>query len=113
MNIRPTGLRRCCGTMTATAACRDISTRWDVGLLYRARELMSVATAKEFFLLTEWSEGATYHKDLERMAGATKPTALDPEADRSVGHIFGRHSPGETDRSTTLSASASRIARPR
>jgi adenylylsulfate kinase-like enzyme len=49
----------------------------DVGAFTARGELMSVAAAKEFFLLTEWSEGATYHKDLERMAGATKPTALD------------------------------------
>ncbi|MCE3225320.1 MAG: uncharacterized protein K0S58_3500, partial [Nitrospira sp.] len=49
----------------------------DVGAFTDRGELMSVAAAKEFFLLTQWSEGATYHKDLERLAGAAKPTALD------------------------------------
>ena len=49
----------------------------DVGAFTARGELMSVAAAKEFFLLTEWSEGDTYHKDLERLADAVRPTALD------------------------------------
>ncbi len=49
----------------------------DVGAFTKKGELMSVAPAKEFFVLTEWSEGASYHKDLERLADAAKPTALD------------------------------------
>jgi len=49
----------------------------DVGAFTARGELMSVAEAKEFFLLTDWSEGETYHKDLERLAQAGKPTALD------------------------------------
>ena len=49
----------------------------DVGAFTDGGELMSVASAKEFFLLTQWSEGETYHKDLERLAGAAKPTTLD------------------------------------
>ncbi len=49
----------------------------DVGAFTKRGDLMSVAAAKEFFLLTQWSEGQTYHKDLERLAGATKLTAQD------------------------------------
>lgn len=49
----------------------------DVGAFTSRGELMSVAAAKEFFLLTQWSEGDTYHKDLERLAGAARPAALD------------------------------------
>lgn len=49
----------------------------DVGAFTDRGELMSVAEAKEFFLLTQWSEGETYHKDLERLAGARRPMALD------------------------------------
>lgn len=49
----------------------------DVGAFTEDGDLMSVAQAKEFFLLTQWSEGETYHKDLERLAGAKQPTALD------------------------------------
>lgn len=49
----------------------------DVGAFTEDGELMSVAKAKEFFLLTQWSDGETYHKDLERLAGAKRPTALD------------------------------------
>lgn len=49
----------------------------DVGAFTEDDALMSVAKAKEFFLLTQWSDGETYHKDLERLASAKKPTALD------------------------------------
>jgi hypothetical protein len=49
----------------------------DVGAFTDRGELMSVASAKEFFLLTQWSEGTTYHRDLERLAGATRPATLD------------------------------------
>lgn len=49
----------------------------DVGAFTDEGDLMSVASAKEFFLLTQWSEGATYHQDLERLAGATRPRVLD------------------------------------
>lgn len=49
----------------------------DVGAFTERGELMSVAAAKEFFLLTQWSEGVTYNNDLERLARATRPTVLD------------------------------------
>jgi hypothetical protein len=49
----------------------------DVGAFTKNGELISVAPAREFFVLTEWSEGASYHRDLERLAGRGKPGALD------------------------------------
>ncbi len=49
----------------------------DVGAFTEDGELISVAAAKEFFLLTQWSDGETYHKDLERLAGTTRPTIRD------------------------------------
>jgi hypothetical protein len=61
----------CYGRLPSHIAALDVGAFTDEG------ELMSVASAKEFFLLTQWSEGATYHKDLERLAGATRPTVLD------------------------------------
>jgi hypothetical protein len=49
----------------------------DVGAFTEHGELMSVAAAREFFLLTQWSDGVTYNKDLERLARAAGPTLLD------------------------------------
>lgn len=70
----------------------------DVGAFTARDELISVAAAKEFFLLTEWSEGATYHKDLERMAGATKPTALDRKRTGALaGYLADIHRVKQTD----------------
>lgn len=64
----------------------------DVGAFTEDGELISVAAAKEFFLLTQWSEGDTYHKDLERLAGAKKPTALDRKrTDALAGYLVKIH----------------------
>ncbi len=40
----------------------------DVGAFTDKQELISVAGAKEFFVLNQWTEGAGYHLDLERLA---------------------------------------------
>jgi len=40
----------------------------DVGAFTDSQELMSVATAREFFVLTQWTEGTSYHFDLQRLA---------------------------------------------
>lgn len=40
----------------------------DVGAFTDAGALFSVAPAREFFVLTEWADGASYHLDLERLA---------------------------------------------
>ena len=40
----------------------------DVGAFNGKQALLSVAEAREFFVLNEWAEGASYHLDLERLA---------------------------------------------
>jgi hypothetical protein len=49
----------------------------DVGAFTDQQELMSVAEAREYFVLTEWAEGASYHRDLERLANGGTLRALD------------------------------------
>jgi len=44
----------------------------DVGAFTDDRQLISVAEAREFFVLTQWTEGASYHLDLERLAKGGK-----------------------------------------
>jgi phosphotransferase family enzyme len=47
----------------------------DVGAFTSRQELFSVANAREFFVLTEWMEGASYHEDFRRLVrdGALRP----------------------------------------
>jgi hypothetical protein len=40
----------------------------DVGAFTENQQLISVAQAREFFVLTQWMEGSSYHLDLERLA---------------------------------------------
>lgn len=49
----------------------------DVGAFTADGGLLSVARAREFFVLTEWAEGGSYHLDLERMARTARLTARD------------------------------------
>jgi hypothetical protein len=49
----------------------------DVGAFTEAQELMSVAKAEEYFVLTEWADGDSYHHDLERLARGGAIRALD------------------------------------
>lgn len=51
----------------------------DVGAFTDKQELISVAEAKEFFVLTQWTEGASYHLDLERLAKGAALRELDRE----------------------------------
>lgn len=51
----------------------------DVGAFTDKRTLVSVAQAREFFVLTEWAEGTSYHLDLERLAGGEKLREVDRE----------------------------------
>src|SRR5574337_21873 len=47
-------------------------TALDVGAFDGKQALFSLAEAREFFVLNEWTEGASYHRDLERlMKGGT------------------------------------------
>jgi Phosphotransferase enzyme family len=51
----------------------------DVGAFTEDRQLFSVAQAREFFLLTQWMEGISYHVDLERLAKSGKLEKRDRE----------------------------------
>lgn len=49
----------------------------DVGAFTERHELFSVAEAREFFVLNQWIEGASYHLDLERLARGRALRPLD------------------------------------
>ncbi|HEX9742611.1 MAG TPA: phosphotransferase [Nitrospiraceae bacterium] len=49
----------------------------DVGAFARDRSLFSVAPAREFFVLTQWAEGAPYQRDLERIMKTGRLASLD------------------------------------
>jgi aminoglycoside phosphotransferase (APT) family kinase protein len=49
----------------------------DVGAFTDRQELISVAEAREFFVLNEWKAGAGYHLDLERLAKGGRLRPLD------------------------------------
>ena len=51
----------------------------DVGAFTDDRQLISVAEAREFFVLTQWTEGASYHADLERLAKGGRLRKQDRE----------------------------------
>jgi len=51
----------------------------DVGALDGKQALFSVAAAREFFVLNEWAEGVTYHRDLDRLAKGAALRTLDRE----------------------------------
>ncbi|NOT21235.1 MAG: phosphotransferase [Nitrospiraceae bacterium] len=51
----------------------------DVGAFTGDRRLISVAQAREFFVLTQWTEGASYHADLERLAKGGRLRKQDRE----------------------------------
>jgi aminoglycoside phosphotransferase (APT) family kinase protein len=49
----------------------------DVGAFDGEQALFSVAEAREFFVLNEWAEGASYHLDLEQLAKGRSLRTLD------------------------------------
>ncbi|WP_455378189.1 phosphotransferase [Petrachloros mirabilis] len=49
----------------------------DVGAFTTNQEMFSVAQAREFFVLTQWTEGVSYHADLERLARGKSLRMLD------------------------------------
>jgi len=49
----------------------------DVGAFSRDGALFSVAPAREFFVLTEWADGAAYQRDLERIMCGGRLIRLD------------------------------------
>jgi hypothetical protein len=65
----------------------------DVGAFTADGGVISVAQAREFFVLTDWTEGDSYHLDLERMARSGRLTALDRRrAAALAGYLAGIHS---------------------
>ena len=49
----------------------------DVGAFTSRQELFSVAKAREFFVLTQWVEGASYHDDLRRLVDGSALRSID------------------------------------
>lgn len=49
----------------------------DVGAFTEKQDLFSVARAREFFVLTQWTAGAGYNADLQRLADGQPLRALD------------------------------------
>ncbi len=85
----------------------------DVGAFTEDQQLISVAPAREFFVLTQWTEGASYHLDLERLAKGGRLRKAGSRADDSPGTLPGGDPCQKTARSRSLSASASGVDRPR
>ncbi len=49
----------------------------DVGAFTGRQKLFSVAEGREYFVLNQWTEGASYHEDLERLAKGRSLRTLD------------------------------------
>lgn len=49
----------------------------DVGVFTGTQELLSVAEGREYFVLNQWTEGVSYHEDLERLARGRSLRPLD------------------------------------
>jgi len=49
----------------------------DVGAFTEGGGIVSVAPAREFFVLTEWADGESYHLDLERLSRTGRLTRAD------------------------------------
>jgi hypothetical protein len=62
----------------------------DVGAFAGDGSLFSVSRAREFFLLTEWAEGETYHLDLERLARTGRLLPVDRQRARALARYLAR-----------------------
>lgn len=60
----------------------------DVGAFTKAGALFSVAPAREFFVITEWTEGAGYNRDLERLAKTGRLRPGDRERARAMARYL-------------------------
>jgi len=64
----------------------------DVGAFTSTQKLFSVAKAREFFVLTEWTEGASYHEDLQRLVEGGSLRTLDRRRTRALAtYLAGIH----------------------
>ncbi len=62
----------------------------DVGALTDKDELISVADAKEFFVLNRWTEGKSYHLDLERLMKGGALRALDRNRTKAMARYLAK-----------------------
>jgi hypothetical protein len=60
----------------------------DVGAFDRRQALFSVAEAQEFFVLNEWTDGTSYHVDLERLAKGATLRKLDRQRTVALAHYL-------------------------
>ena len=60
----------------------------DVGAFTEDGSLFSVAPAREFFILTQWVDGRSYHTDLERLARTGRLLTLDRQRVRAMVHYL-------------------------
>ncbi|MBI4400850.1 MAG: phosphotransferase [Nitrospirae bacterium] len=64
----------------------------DVGAFTSGGSLFSVAPAREFFVLTDWADGASYHLDLDRLARTGRLLPLDRDRARTLArYLVGIH----------------------
>ena len=62
----------------------------DVGAFTAEQELFSVSHAREFFVLNEWAEGASYQTDLERLAQGRRLRGLDRRRTAALARYLAR-----------------------
>jgi hypothetical protein len=60
----------------------------DVGAFMNNGELMSVAEAAEFFVLNQWTDGASYHLDLERLMKGGSLRTLDRKRTKAMARYL-------------------------
>lgn len=60
----------------------------DVGAFTDRQELISVAHAREFFVLNQWADGRSYHFDLERLAKGGALRKLDRDRARAMARYL-------------------------
>lgn len=60
----------------------------DVGAFDSKQQLFSVAQAREFFVLNEWTEGTSYHRDLERFMKGGSLRQLDRDRVRAMARYL-------------------------
>ncbi|MFQ5992556.1 MAG: phosphotransferase [Nitrospiraceae bacterium] len=62
----------------------------DVGAFTSRGSLISVAPAREFFVLTEWAAGTSYHLDFERLAHTGRLLSLDRRRAAALARYLAR-----------------------
>lgn len=60
----------------------------DVGAFTSRGELMSVSDAQEFFVLNQWTDGASYHLDLERLMKGGTLRKLDRDRTKAMARYL-------------------------